>query len=183
MKGARFGVATTVIAVALGAGTVLAQAPQLTPVLAGKGTFLAPIHGQADVEFTKANIKKDEKTGTIISTFFVKNTMDKPIARLEVDDTWYDKDGQVITGGTGVIQGLLNPGEIKEMRIETTYNKNMKTNNWAVKHANGPVKPTQVDWMEGLPEGAMIANKPAPKTKPAEKPAAAPAAAKPAAKK
>jgi hypothetical protein len=45
----------------------------------------------------------------------------------------------------------------------------MKTNNWSFKHANGSVKPTQVDWMEGLPEGAMIANKPAPKTKPGEK--------------
>ena len=177
---ARFGAAATVVAVTVGFGTAFAQqAPQLTPVLAGK-SFVAPLRGTADIEYTKANVKKDDKAGLVIATFFVRNTGDKPIARLTVDDTWYDAGGQVITGGEGVISGLLNPGEIKEMRIETTYNKNMKTNNWSFKHANGSVKPVAVDWMEGLPEGAMIANKPAPKTKPAEKPA--PAAKAPAKK-
>jgi hypothetical protein len=164
MNRARFGVAATLVAVSLSAGTALAQtAPQLTPVLAGK-TFVAPVKGEASVDFTKANIKRDKEL--VVATFFVKNTTDKPIARLNVDDIWYDDKGEIVTGGKGVIAGLLNPGEIKEIRIETIYNSKMKNNNWKFTHANGGIKATPVDMMEGLPEGAMIGGKPAPKPKP-----------------
>ena len=52
------------VAVTVGAGTALAQqAPKLTPVLAGKSGFAAPLRGTAEIEFTKANIKKDDKAG------------------------------------------------------------------------------------------------------------------------
>ncbi|MCC7415680.1 MAG: hypothetical protein IT176_00955 [Acidobacteria bacterium] len=165
MNRARFGVAASLVAVAVAAGPALAQsAPQLTPVLAGR-EFTAPIKGEATVDFTKANVKKDKDLVT--ATFFVKNTSDKPIARLQVDDIWYDDKGEIVTGGKGVIQGVLKPGEIQEMKIETIYNSKMKTNNWKFAHANGSIIPTQVDTMEGLPEGAMIGGKPAPKPKPA----------------
>jgi hypothetical protein len=167
MNRARFGVAATLVAVAVGAGATFAQqAPQLTPVLAGK-KFAAPLKGQADIEFTKANVEpRNKETNLVVATFFVKNMSERPIARLTVDDTWYDEKGEVVTGGRGVIAGLLNPGEVKEMRIETTFNPRMKTNNWAFSHANGSVIPKQVDMMDGLPEGAKIGGKPAPKPKP-----------------
>ena len=167
MNRARFGVAAALVAVTVGVSPALAQqAPNLTPVLAGK-KFATPVKGEAQVEFTKANVEPvDKKTNLVVSTFFVKNISDKPIARLTVDDTWYDEKGQVITGGKGVIQGLLNPGEVKEMRIETTFNPKMKSNNWSFSHANGAVIPKQVDMMDGLPEGAKIGGKPVPKPKP-----------------
>jgi hypothetical protein len=165
MNRAHLHVAATLVAVIVAAGSVLAQsAPQLTPVLAGK-KFTAPVKGEATVDFTKANIKKDKDL--VVATFFVKNTTDKPIARLNVDDIWYDDKGEIVTGGKGTILGILNPGEIKEIKIETLYNSKMKSNNWKFTHANGTVKATPVDMMEGLPEGAMIGGKPAPKPKPA----------------
>jgi hypothetical protein len=164
MNRARFGVAATLVAVTVGAGSALAQqAPDLQPVLAGK-SFQSPLKGEALVDFTKANIKRDK--ALVTASFYVKNMSDRPIARLTVDDTWYDDKGQVVTGGRGVIQGLLAPGEVKELIIETTFNSRMKTNNWSFSHANGTVKPNQVDMMEGLPEGALIGGKPAPKPKP-----------------
>jgi hypothetical protein len=162
---ARFRIAATLVAMTVAAGSALAQsAPQLTPVLAGK-KFTPPVKGEATVDFTKANIKRDKDL--VVATFFVKNTTDKPIARLNVDDIWYDDKGEIVTGGKGLITGLLNPGEVKEIRIETIYNSKMKNNNWKFSHANGTVKATPVDTMEGLPEGAMIGGKPAPKPKPA----------------
>lgn len=165
MNRARFGVAATLVAVTVAAGAVLAQsAPQLTPVLAGR-KFIAPLKGEASVDFTKANIKRDKEL--VVATFYVKNMSDKPIARLNVDDIWYDDKGEIVTGGKGLILGVLNPGEVKELRIETLYNSKMKNNNWKFTHANGTVKATPVDMMDGLPEGAMIGGKPAPKPKPA----------------
>ena len=165
MNRARFGVAATLVAVTVAAGAVLAQsAPQLTPVLAGR-KFTAPLKGEASVDFTKANIKRDKEL--VVATFYVKNMSDKPIARLNVDDIWYDDKGEIVTGGKGLILGVLNPGEVKELRIETLYNSKMKNNNWKFTHANGTVKATPVDMMDGLPEGAMIGGKPAPKPKPA----------------
>ena len=164
MNRARFGVAATLVAVTVGVAPALAQqAPDLKPVLAGR-SFMAPLKGEAVVDFTKANIKRDK--ALVTASFFVKNMSNRPIARLTVDDTWYDDKGQVVTGGRGVIQGLLAPGEVQEMVIETTFNQQMKSNNWSFSHANGTVKPNQVDTIEGLPEGAMIGGKPAPKPKP-----------------
>ena len=156
MNRARVGLAATLVAVSFAGGTAFAQAPPMTSVLAGK-KLTPPVKGQALVDYTKPNVKKEKEA--IISTFFVKNTSEQPIARLTVDDTWYDDKGTVVTGGRGVILGLLQPGEVKEIQIETTFNSKMKTNNWQFSHANGPVKPTQVDMMDGLPDDAMIGGK------------------------
>lgn len=177
MNRAGLTVAVSLVAVTLAGGTLLAQSP-MASVLAGK-KLTPPIKGQADVEFTKANIKKDKEL--VVAKFYVKNVSAAPIARLTVNDTWYDDKGAVVTGGRGVIQGLLQPGEVKEMVVETTWNAKMKTNQWSFSHANGNVVPKgPVDAMEGLPEGAMIGGKVVKAGAPAAKASAAKA---PAAKK
>ena len=42
------------------------------------------------------------------------------------------------------INGLLQPGEIQTITIETPYNPKMNSNNWNFAHANGTVKPAKV---------------------------------------
>ena len=61
-----------------------------------------------------------------------------------VAETWYDSAGAIIAGGRGVINGLLQPGEIQTITIETPYSAKMKSNNWNFTHAHGTVKPTKV---------------------------------------
>src|SRR5512135_1124537 len=89
------------------------QAQPLTSILAGK-KFSPPVKGQADIEFTQPVPKREKDM--VVTTLQVKNISTAPIARLTVDETWYAKDGSLVTGGKGVINGLLQPGEVQTIK-------------------------------------------------------------------
>jgi hypothetical protein len=135
-------------------------APKLTPILSGK-KFTAPVRGSAEIDFLQPKTKREKDIVT--TTIEVKNTSPAPIARLSIDETWYDKAGGTVAGGKGTINGLLGPGEIQTITIETPYNKAMAANNWSFAHANGAVKPRKVDCFEGDCKAAAAAAKPAAK--------------------
>jgi len=145
MNRARFALAATLAGACLMAGTALAeqatQAPPMQSVLAGK-KFTPPLKGVAEIEMSKATTKKEKDL--VVTTFEVKNMSKAPIARLTCDETWYDEKGTVIGGGKGVISGMLQPGEVQTMRIESGWNAKMKSNNYNFSHPNGTVKVKQV---------------------------------------
>ncbi len=152
MKRARvaFG-ATLVLTVvsALAAGVELAAqgatAPPMQLVLAGK-KFTPPIKGEAVIEFTKPVTKREKNM--VVTRILVRNASIGPVPRLTVSETWYDKGGAVVTGGKGTINGLLQPGEVQTVTIETPYNAAMNANNYNFSHANGTVKPARVEKLE-----------------------------------
>ena len=165
---ARHAFAATLTGVTLIGATLLAQAPvapPMTPILAGK-KFIAPAKGQVEIDITQPVSKREKEN--VVTRIQVKNTSAAPIARLAVDETWYDKGGALVVGNKGIINGLLQPGEIQTVVISTPYNAKMAQNNWNFSHANGTVKPRRVAKITTGDE------KEAP---------AKPAAAKPAAKK
>ena len=140
---------------------VAAQSTQLTPVLAGK-KVVPPIKGEATIDFTQPVTKALPGKNLVQTVIKVKNSTPSPIARLMVAETWYDGAGAIIAGGRGVINGLLQPGEVQTITIETPYNSKMKSNNWNFTHANGTVKPTKVKALDA-PAAAGAAPAPAPK--------------------
>jgi hypothetical protein len=144
MNRARSVAALTLWSAAVVAGSALAQqpapAPPMQPILAGK-KFTPPIKGQAEVDF-EAVTKRDKDV--VVTTMKVKNTSPGPIARLKVVETWFDKSNAAIPGGEGVINGLLQPGEIQTIEIRTPYNAKMNGNSWNFAHANGTIKPHKV---------------------------------------
>lgn len=144
MTRARFAVAATLAAVCASADAAWAQAtqaPPLTPILAGK-KLVTPVRGVADVEFTQPVTRREK--GLVVTRIQLKNISSAPIARLTIDETWYDKGGAVVAAGRGLINGLLQPNEIQTVSIETPYNAKMLSNNWNFTHANGEVKPHKV---------------------------------------
>lgn len=174
----RYALATILVSAGLTSVTLLAQeapaqsapapqaaavpAPPLTPILGGM-KFVAPVRGQAQVEFTKPATKRDKDM--VVTSITVKNVMTAPIARLTIDETWYDAAGALVNGSKGVVNGLLQPGEVQTVKLMTPFNAKMKANNYNFVHANGAVKPTRVDKIEDP-------NAPDPKAKPAAKAAA-----------
>lgn len=160
--------AAALVGAGLAGGSVLAQAapqaPPLTPVLAGK-KFTPPIKGPALVDYTKPATRREKDM--VITKIVVKNMSNAPIPRLTVDETWYDKAGGLVTGGKGVLNGLLQPGEVKTIEILTPYNAKMAANNFNFAHANGTVKPTLVKSLDE-PKDAKEPAKPAAKA-PAKK--------------
>jgi hypothetical protein len=148
MNRVRLTFAAALLGASFAASAALAQTPQappMTSVLAGK-KFTPPIKGAAEVELTKPVTRKEKEM--VVTKIQVKNVSNGPIARLTVDESWYDKSGALVAGGKGVVNGLLQPGEIQTITIETPYNSKMSANQWVFSHANGTVpKPKRVDKM------------------------------------
>jgi hypothetical protein len=154
MNRVHFAVAATLISTTMFAGAVVAaQSTQLTPVLAGK-KITPPLRGEASVDITQPVTKPLPGKSLVQTTIKVKNTSASPIARLQVAETWYDGGGAIVAGGRGVINGLLQPGEIQTIVIETPYSPKMKSNNWNFTHANGTVKPNKVKALDAPPADA-----------------------------
>lgn len=131
------------------------QAPQLEPILAGR-KFTPPVKGQADVEYTSP--KTARKGDSVVTTIMVRNISQAPIARLRIDEVWYEKGGSVLTAGRGVINGVLQPQEVQTVTIDTPWKAGMNSNNYQFSHANGTVKPHRVAKMEApKPEGSTAA--------------------------
>jgi hypothetical protein len=130
--------AATLAGAMFAAGAAFAQGtpPPFTPILSGK-TFIPPIKGAAEIEYTKP-VPKREKDNVIIR-LSVKNISKAPIARLSIAETWYDKGGATIAGGQGSVNGLFQPGEVKTITIEMPYNAKLNGDKMQFSHANGSV--------------------------------------------
>jgi hypothetical protein len=155
-------VAAALAAASLVAAGVSAQTPSQAPpmqsILAGK-KIVPPVKGQADVDYMKPATAR--KGSMVVTKIQVKNMSAAPIARLKIIETWFDKSGGTIPGGEGVINGLLQPGEVQTIEIQTPFSPNLSSNSWNFLHANGSVKPHKVDSFDGA---ATAAKKPATKT-------------------
>jgi hypothetical protein len=164
-------VAATVIAIGgvvlLGPAAYAQQAPQLNSVLAGK-KLTPPIRGEAQVQFTacagNAVGCTKRNNDVIVTTVPVKNVSSGPIARLTINITWYDKAGAIVSGGRGVVNGIIQPGEVANVMIETPYNARMQTNNFVFSHVNGTVKPMKVAKLEGPTTAAPTTSTPTTST-------------------
>jgi hypothetical protein len=158
MKRVVVALGATLVTALVATGSLLAQnppAPQLQPILEGR-KVTPPLRGEAQVEFTST---KPARVGeNIVTKFTVKNDSKAPIARLEIDETWYDKSGGVLTGGRGVLNGLLQPEEVQVITIETPWKAGMTSNNYNFKHVNGTVKPKRVPKLDA-PKPAATAKK------------------------
>jgi len=164
---ARFVFAATLVSAGLAAGSASAQAPaapDFQPILAGKN-FKPPIRGAADVEYAKPPVRRQGEF--VIDEFKVKNMSTQPIARLTIESIYYEKGGAVIAGGRGFVNGLLQPGEIQTIKVETPYNAKMNSSNYKFTHANGSITTKRVDKLDD-PNAAKPAAKPAAKA-PAKK--------------
>jgi hypothetical protein len=155
-------VATSLVILATDAGWagLSAQAPPMKSVLQGK-KFTAPVRGQAEIEYTAPSTARVKDA--VVTKIAVKNISTAPIARLAINDTWYDKGGEVLTAGRGVINGLLQPGEIQTITIETPFKAGMneRQRRSLFTHANGDVKPSLVKTFDAPKESAAAGTKPA----------------------
>jgi len=147
---ARFGFAVALAVATMTAVPVFAQAPdvsQLKPILGDK-KFVPPVKGQATLDIKWPPTTKKLKD-MVVTTIEVKNTSPGPIARVTVDETWYDKGGNTIAGGKGIISGLLQPDEVQTVTIETPWKVGMLSNNYNFSHVNGTIKPNRVKEIPG----------------------------------
>jgi len=105
--------------------------------------LVSPVRGEAPIQYTAPVAKRD---GTfVVTTFKVKNIATAPIAGFKVDEFWYDKAGNAVTGApTFRHRAPLQPGEVIDVTLKVPSHPQMNSNTFKFEHANGTIKPTRV---------------------------------------
>ena len=122
--------------VLLGLTVAEAQTPAPRPRL------VAAARGEVEVLVTRPVSKRDGKT--IVTTMRVQSKANAPIAGLRVDEFWYGKGGDPVTGGQFRNPKPLQPNEVIDVVITTPTVADMDRNSYKFAHANGAVKTTNV---------------------------------------
>jgi hypothetical protein len=103
--------------------------------------LIAPIRGQAELGHTRPVSKREGNM--IVTTIKVKNLSKGAIAGLKVDEFWYDKAGEPVTGAQPFrYRKPLQPGEVIEVVLRVPSHPQMDRNTYKFEHANGSIKPT-----------------------------------------
>lgn len=137
-------VATCVNVESAGAQQAKPAAPAAQTPPPAPAKFVAPIRGQAELGFLKP-VTKREKNGDIVTVIKVKNlSTTGAIAGLKVDEYWYDKAGDPVSGDTFRYRKPLLPGEVIDVTLRTPHNPKMDRNSYNFTHANGTIKTKQM---------------------------------------
>jgi hypothetical protein len=119
-------VLTAALIVCVMAGTILAQ-------------NAAPARGEAEIGVL-APVTKVEKD-MVITTIKVKNLMTaNSIAGLKVEEYWWDKENNPVTGSKARLTKPLQPGEVATLTLQTPKDPKMFRNSYVFTHANGKIK-------------------------------------------
>ncbi|MBM3778351.1 MAG: hypothetical protein FJW23_08960 [Acidimicrobiia bacterium] len=146
MKYSRMLACAGVVGLLAGAGVSLDMQPVAAQEIA-KQKFLPPVRGEAELGYTKPAVKRTGKE--IVTTIMVKNmSTTNTIVGLRVDEFWYDKAGNPVTGDQYRHRQPLMPEEIIEIILRTPVNPAMDRNQYRFEHANGTIKTTLVPKLE-----------------------------------
>ncbi len=135
------------LATAVLGGAVAAAAQQAPASPASTTKWVDTIRGTADIQYLKPVVKAGkDKDGAalIVSTIQVKNMSPKAIARLTIEEFWYDKAGNPVSGDKKFLRKPLMPGETATIVLETPKQPNMDRNSYKFSHGNGDIKPKVV---------------------------------------
>lgn len=113
--------------------------PQSPPA---RAKWVAPIKGIATVDVQRGQPKK--VGNEIVTVLKVKNTSSGAIALFRVDEYWYDKKQQVVSGDTCRWTKPFYPGDVIECTLRSPVKPDLFQNTYNFAHANGQVKPTVV---------------------------------------
>lgn len=123
-----------------------APPPAAAAPAAAPGKLVPPVRGVADLAVLKPVVKNGKIDGRdyILTSIQVKNMSTGSIAGLKVDEFWYDKTGNPVTGDTFRYRKPLQPGEVITVELRTPRDPRMNRNQYLFAHANGDVKATAV---------------------------------------
>lgn len=157
MKRFAFASCVLVVCALVGAAPVFAQAkPAQAPATkattpaatqqapAAPAKFIKPLKGTADIQFMEASAKK--VGSDIVTVLKIKNMSNAPISLLKVDEYWYNKAREVVTGDSQPYRKPFMPGEVIELTLKAPYKTGMdiSVSQYMFSHAGGQVNPKRV---------------------------------------
>jgi uncharacterized protein YcfL len=114
-----------------------AQAQPPSPV-----KWVNPIRGTAQIQYTRPQTKRVKDQA--VTTVMVKNVSNGPIAKLKVEEFWWDRNGNPVVSNQAFSKKPVMPGEVVTFTLTTPYSASMNANNCKFSHAYGDIKPQLV---------------------------------------
>jgi hypothetical protein len=126
--------------------TKAAPAPTSGTAPAAPAKFVKSLKGTANIDFIEGPSKK--VGNEIVTTLKVKNMSPMAISLFKVDEYWYDKKREVVTGDTYKNLKPFMPGEIIEVTLKAPIKPDLYQSQYQFSHAGGEGKPNRVKKFE-----------------------------------
>ena len=125
-------------AIALGVG--LASAPLVAEQDAPR-KLVAPVRGEATVELTPPNTQV--KGENVVTIFLIKNTSKGPIAGFKVQENWFNKSNEALSGDEYRHPRPFQVDEVIQVTLTVPRARVVGARNqYQFSHANGAIKTT-----------------------------------------
>jgi hypothetical protein len=126
----------------------LAVPIDLRDLLANKGesTLVATIRGPGQVGYLQPISSRQRNE--MVTSFRIQNNSTGALAAFKVDEFWYDRAGDTVTGGSFRMQKPFLPGEIVEVEVRIPRNTRMARSNYEFSHKNGVIEATLFEEMD-----------------------------------
>ena len=121
----------------------VAAAEALMSQLAERDVSLVPtMRGVVAIEYTQPVRRR---SGDIVHTSIrIRNQSPNAIAGFEINEVWYDADGNVVTGAQVRYREPIMPQQVVDVALEVPRDADMERSDTEFGHADGDVRPSLV---------------------------------------
>ena len=109
--------------------------------------LVATQRGLAPIGYTQPQATRE--ANFIVTTFLVQNQSDNALAGFQVDEFWFDVNGNTVTGDRVRFREPILPEQVVAIELRVPRNEAMDRSNYEFSHQNGDIDPLLV---EELPE-------------------------------
>lgn len=107
------------------------------PAPATPARFTTMVKGKADIQVIQAAPKK--VGDDMVTVLKIKNMSPAAISLLKVDEFWYDKKMQLVSGDSQPYRKPFMAGEVIEITMKSPVKPDLYKNQFKFSHANGEV--------------------------------------------
>ena len=124
-----------------------AAAERLVARLGSANVELVPTQ-RGTAEITYMQPIADRESGFIVTSIRIKNVAENAIAGFQVDEFWFDADGNTVTGDQVRFSEPIQVGEVKDIELRVPREPSMDRSNYEFSHQNGDILATLQDEIE-----------------------------------
>ena len=111
--------------------------------------LVATIRGAGQIGYLQPRTTRDGSE--MVTTVRVQNNSTGPLAAFKIDEFWYDRAGDTVTGGSFRMTKPFMVGEIIEVELRIPRNSRMANSNYEFSHKNGDIEATLFEEMDEPP--------------------------------
>ena len=127
-----------------------AAASRLASRLGSDVKLVPTVRGMAEIGYMQPVARRE--AGFIVTSIRMKNLAQNAIAGFQVDEFWFDAEGNTVTGDQVRFREPILPGEVHDLELRVPRVASMDRSNYEFSHQNGDIKATLLDEIEDPPE-------------------------------